>query len=157
MLFEKHEPGSKWHQSDVYIDRWLHNRQELLSQLYKLLQITPFEDEDLAFNSEDLSDFCSMLVDYVSCGHFEIFEKLAAADSKRDLTGYDSKIIQGILQTTLFAVEFNNRYTKDFDQDNLKPDLSLLGEELAKRMDLEDRLINAYMQATQTDQSPLSK
>lgn len=144
--------AAKRGQTDQIIDQWLQERQELLVLLYRLLKIKPFDNEALASEQEVLQEFCEILVDYVSAGHFEVFEKIAEANenSQSDQLGLDRELLVKILQTTVPAMDFSNQYAQpnNIQLDTLEKDLSRLGEQLASRMDLEDKLIQSYHLAT---------
>lgn len=56
----------------LLIDRWLQERHELV-RAYDDLGAKP---EALGENRKPLQEFCGVLVDYVSAGHFEIYEQL---------------------------------------------------------------------------------
>lgn len=102
---------------------------------------------------EPLQSFCQLLIDYVSIGHFKIFEKLAEA--KAQLPGkqseLDKNLLTKILRTTLLALDFNDQYeninlAQNYSElPTLLEDLSKLGEQLAERMDWEDQLIQNYL------------
>lgn len=55
------------------IDRWLHERQQLVQAFDALSGI-----QAPAPNAEELQHFCQLLLDYVSAGHFEVYEQLTA-------------------------------------------------------------------------------
>ena len=162
MLFTKHQPSDKWHASDEIIDHWLQERQSLLGLFYRILKIRPFEDESTndSLCQELLPEFCQILIDYVSAGHFEVFEKLAEAnneiqapnnqaDGTKPAEPVSLKALVHILRTTVPAIDFSNKYAqKNPPLDSLKEDLNDLGQQLAKRLDLEDQLIQAYLKLT---------
>ena len=55
------------------IDRWLHERQQLVQAFDALSGI-----QAPAPNAEELQHFCQLLLDYASAGHFEVYEQLTA-------------------------------------------------------------------------------
>ncbi|HDJ86082.1 MAG TPA: Rsd/AlgQ family anti-sigma factor, partial [Chromatiales bacterium] len=62
------------------------------------------------------------------------------------------EIYPRVLHTTEVILEFNDRYDptrpcEDLDMDRLTRDLSQIGETLAERIDLEDRLIQTLTQS----------
>ena len=62
----------RWGGVHQLIDRWLAERNQLILDYTQLRKRTPVPDSaDTA-----LSAFCDVLVDYVSAGHFEIYEQL---------------------------------------------------------------------------------
>lgn len=91
-----------------------------------------------------LNQFSQLLVDYVSLGHFGIYERLLNGTERRDSVLTAAKqIYPEFSKTTDSVVSFNDKYdsqSQTFSVNELETDLSLLGEGLAKRIDLEDKL-----------------
>lgn len=87
-------------------------------------------------------------MDYLSSGHFRIFEKLAEYCSacQPHFSGLDANLLKKISQTTDTALDFNDKYTNPKSLETLSEDLSHLGVNLANRMDWEDALIKNYLQ-----------
>lgn len=129
--------------TDHSIKLWLQQRQELLV-IYS--QLCGIEKPSESF--EKLQVFCQNLMDYLSIGHFKMFEKLAEAHyhMSPNTKGLDGSLLQKISDTTDIALDFNDKYTDSNSLEDLPEDLSLLGENLADRMDWEDKLIKTYMQ-----------
>ena len=147
MLWHKHKNSPEWEETDTIIDNWLQERQELLIVYQQISQSKGYSSE--SFDKELLSIFCEILVDYVSAGHFEVFEKLAKASEICEKSGLDPKLLVEILKSTMTALEFSEKYSlPNFKFKNLKLDLSKVGEKLSHRLDLEDQLIGAYLNAT---------
>ena len=154
------------------IDQWLKERQELLVLFHQIIHADTnthtdrttdtFADTNIkpitgVFTEKDgLQNFCQTLIDYVSLGHFRIFEKLAEAQQKfqTNSKGLNQHLMTKILRTTLFALDFNDKYTANNDQVELKQDLSKLGEHLAHRLDWEDELIQDYLKLSGQEASP---
>jgi regulator of sigma D len=92
----------------------------------------------------DLKSFSNALLDYLSLGHFEVFENLMEefpADADKPNL---AELLPGITETTEHCMNFNDTYqADDSNSDNLEADLSELGEVLAERFDLEDQLLEA--------------
>lgn len=142
------KPTDRWHATDEMIEKWLKERQELLVLYHQLFTIHP--NESFVFEAETLTHFCEILVDYVSCGHFRVFEKMAEAHKYHGAhISLDQNLLEKILQTTIHILDFNDKYTgqRQHYQD-MEEDLSQLGEHLANRLDWEDELVNNYLRAT---------
>lgn len=96
-----------------------------------------------------LTQFSQLLIDYVSLGHFGIYEHLLSGTERRDTVLTVAKeIYPEFSKTTEAVIAFNDRYDDNkhvLSIDKLESDLSLLGEHLAKRIDLEDTLCNLIM------------
>ncbi len=74
MLESCQNAQERWGGVHLLIDRWLQARHELV-RAYDALGAEP---EALAENRTLLQEFCGILVDYVSAGHFEIYEQLTS-------------------------------------------------------------------------------
>ncbi len=61
--------------SNKLVDRWLHVRKHLLVAYYNLVGIKPGKESYMRLNEKALDDFQS-LVDYLSAGHFSIYERI---------------------------------------------------------------------------------
>ena len=72
MLESCQNAQERWGGVHLLIDRWLQERHELV-HAYDTLGAKP---EALGENRKPLQEFCGVLVDYVSAGHFEIYEQL---------------------------------------------------------------------------------
>ncbi|MCX7087332.1 MAG: Rsd/AlgQ family anti-sigma factor, partial [Methylococcales bacterium] len=95
---------------------------------------------------KSLTTFSQMLIDYISLGHFGVYERLLSGKERRDNIQEVAKALYPQLEaTTEVAVAFNDKY-ESADKLNtftdLERDLSILGENLAQRIDLEDQFCN---------------
>jgi regulator of sigma D len=103
---------------------------------------------------ELLQEFCQDLVDYLATGHFEIYRRIEEGEERRDeIIQLAKQIFNRITETTQVAVAFNDLYdtSENFDPavlNQLPDQLSKLGEELAIRIDLEDRFINTLLSSS---------
>jgi len=85
------------------------------------------------------------LVDYVSEGHFEIFEQLLNegylfSDSKGLAIG--EELLLRIHSLTERVLDFNDKYLATDDLTALATDLSFIGETLAQRFEIEDKMVD---------------
>jgi regulator of sigma D len=125
------------------IDSWLDVRRNLLVEYMQLAGLMPPYRKTQPSN-EALSEFCGHLVDYISAGHFEIYEILIAAyEQQGKHISLTNKLIDRIQDTTEAILDFNERYSEVSDEDmpTLDTDLSQLGLTLEERFKLEDRLV----------------
>ncbi|MDP5210137.1 MULTISPECIES: sigma D regulator [unclassified Microbulbifer] len=133
----------RWGGVSEIIDRWLQSRQTLLVSFYHLLEKKQFSESDLDTEGK-VRQLCQLLVDYVSAGHFEVYEQLMregqAFDDKQGLQKAH-ELYRDIDTTTDIAVDFNDKYLETDDLSSLAPDLSRLGEALETRFSSEDRMI----------------
>ena len=146
MLTRIEDAKDKWGGSHEAIDNWLHERQELLVQYCGLAGLPPFEREPGALpHKREIRSFCELLVDYVSAGHFEVYDKIVAqSDEVTRSKAVTEELYPQISQTTDSALNFNDIYAEvEVDQDLVDFDnrLSELGQKLEERFALEDRLI----------------
>ena len=97
----------------------------------------------------ELTQFSQLLIDYVSLGHFGIYEHLLSGTERRDAVLTAAKeIYPEFSKTTEAVMSFNDTYDDQkhtLSIDKLESDLSSLGENLAKRIDLEDKLCHLVM------------
>ena len=107
-----------------------------------------------------LSRFSQLLIDYIALGHFGIYEHLLTEKQQQfTVLSYAIELYPAFSSTTAAAISFNDAYADgrhNFNCKNLAADLSKLGEQLAKRMELEDRLCfmlldNHYLPAVAED------
>ncbi|MFV8818058.1 Rsd/AlgQ family anti-sigma factor [Haliea sp. E17] len=125
------------------LGRWLKERRVLLA---RYTQVATIVSAQLSLDglARSQREFCEVLVDYISAGHFEVYLKLLdEAESYGD--GSDAlavALIPAITDTTEFILAYEEKYAPDFDDTiNLDRDLSALGEMLESRFTLEDQLI----------------
>ncbi len=132
--------------SDI-IDRWLQERQQLLVNYCALS-----DDPDGEQAAAQLQRICEILVDYVSAGHFEVYDQLVKEGQEFDdqnALKEAATLFENIDNTTEFALDFNDKYLATDDLDSLVLDLSRLGEVLATRFEAEDRIIEVLHYAHQ--------
>lgn len=146
MLKHKESRLEHWGTVDSLITRWLKERQELILLYCAVDGLREFTPKDTPINVK-IQAFCDVLIDYVSAGHFEIYDELMqeAADFNEDYNDFTSNILPRIQKSTECSIDFNDKYTGtdliEEDMANLARDLSVLGEHLVERFDLEDQLI----------------
>jgi len=89
--------------------------------------------------------FCQELIDYISLEHFGVFHHLLnGTETDAGLIGLAEEIYSGMAQTTDAALDFNDKceaFTAEELLRELPGELAVLGDELAMRVELEDRLI----------------
>ncbi|WP_213135418.1 sigma D regulator [Citrobacter sp. FP75] len=131
--------------SNKLVDRWLHVRKHLLAAYYNLVGIKPGKESYMRLNEKALDDFCQSLVDYLSTGHFSIYERIL---HKLEGNGQLLKAtkIWPLLEanTQLIMDYYDSSLENAIDHDNyleFQQALSDLGEALEARFVLEDKLI----------------
>ncbi len=97
-----------------------------------------------------LTEFSQMLIDYVSLGHFGVFQRIFEGNERREVVqAVANEIYPEFVSITDVALEFDEKYSQNQEKlfsGSLEKDLSFLGENLANRIDLEDRLCEVMLQ-----------
>ena len=127
------------------ISRWKQQREMIHDNLEESL----YSDHALQVDVQDfpIENFCESLMDYISTGHFEVYEKLlhvsnGEQESNRELL---EEIYHSIETTTDLALSFNDKYKGEqvhsSEDASLPNDLISLDNALAIRFALEDQLL----------------
>ena len=138
--------------SQEMVQKLVTERTEMLSLYCQLAGLEPYtngktngKNSRTKPEKEVLQKFCQVLVDYIAAGHFSLYERIVNGTERRQqIAGLAEKLYPEIANTTESALDFNDKYdcgdhceiTMAFSDD-----LSLLGEKLAFRIELEDKLI----------------
>ena len=127
---------------EALVGRWLEERQALISAWSALQGAAP-DGGDLP---DCLEAFCEILMDYVSAGHFEVYDELIAEAERLD--SLDASGSQALLErlrdTTDAAIRFNDLCDNPRDPLALvllPRELPILALELESRFQTEDRLL----------------
>lgn len=139
----------RWNGVNKLIERWRLARQSMLVQLSDASSALDTDVESSAAK-ESLQQFCQLLVDYVSSGHFEVYYQLLreAEEFKDGGTELARTLLPQITVSTEAAMEFNDEHAEgNGDITFLSDNLSKLGETLASRFELEDQLIEILHEA----------
>ncbi|WP_085581137.1 MULTISPECIES: sigma D regulator [unclassified Pseudomonas] len=147
MLESCQSAQERWGGVHQLIDRWLQEREELVTAFSKLRDAKP------AFADKSKNGrFCQILVDYVSAWHFEVHEQLSdeakAFHDKRGLK-LAEQIGPRIDEITQLALDFNDHCHKGQcnDTERFAEELKNLGVLLHERFELEDCLIEVLHNA----------
>ncbi|SEG78386.1 sigma D regulator [Marinobacterium lutimaris] len=149
MLEKCRNAKERWGGVSDIIDQWLEQRQQLIRTLFSL------SDCEIGKPlNEQLTLFCDLLMDYLSSGHFEVYEQLLLEGSEFDDGSVDKvqDLFPRIQPTTNAALDFNDRYGS-FDSPTLREirdfaeELSNMCETLEDRFELEDQLIEVLHNA----------
>jgi len=127
------------------VDKLLVERGEMLVLFCRTAGLQPYHNGGSM--QAVLQQFCQVLVDYIAAGHFALYGRiLDGTERRQQLLQLAEKLYPSISDTTSAAVDFNDKYDCEDHCDvagSLAEDLSHLGEKLALRIELEDRLIEA--------------
>ncbi len=129
------------------IDELLAERLRMLSLYCKVAGLQPFTHEKSI--TDELKEFCQILVDYTALVHFEVLDRIAEGkERRRNVLKVAESVQDPIMEYTQQIVDFNDKYDESDHQlilDHLTDDLSKMGEILAARAELEDHLIAALV------------
>ena len=132
----------RWGGTHEIIDRWLDDRQKALIIFFNLQ-----DSEGKEKLIEQLQLFCQQLVDYVSEGHFEVYEQLFREAKEFSDGGIElaKELYPRIEVLTQYILDFNDKYISadhvEMNIESLHEDLSELGEKMTERFEMEDQLI----------------
>lgn len=129
-----------------HVDKLLAERTEMFALYLRLAGINPFKNGRHRESAQKLlQEFCQVLVDYIAAGHFGLYERVINGTERRQsVADLAAELYPRIADTTQSALDFNDKYDCGDDGEiplSFSTDLSRLGEELAARIDLEDKLI----------------
>ena len=135
--------GERRRGSQDMASKLISERTEMLTTFCRLAGIEPYTANKPV--QKLLQEFCQILVDYVAAGHFALYERIVEGkERRRSVSDLAAQVYPRIAKTTDVALDFNDKYDCEDHctaLDSLSADLSHLGEELAARIDLEDRLL----------------
>ncbi len=118
-------------------------RAEMLVLFCRVAGLEPYSDEREV--RPLLTEFCQLLMDYIAAGHFALYQRIVeGSERRRQVAAAAETVYPNIAAVTELAVRFNDKYEDRQTAaalSSLSEDLSQLGEALATRIDLEDRLI----------------
>ena len=120
--------------SNKLVDRWLNRRKQLLVSYY-----------NLQLNEKALDEFCHNLVEYLSAGHFNIYERIIDEMEGTSPLFAATQIYPLLEANTVEIMKYyDSSLEQSIDDDNcleFQEALSAIGEALAARFTLEDKLI----------------
>ncbi len=147
MLNRLEKTQQQWGGSHNAIDNWLNDRQDVLVAYCKLAGLPPFDTTERALpQGTEIQSFCQLLMDYVSVGHFEVYDQIVkqCKDNGPKSLALAQNIYPKISTSTDVALNFNDKYAECEDTyalSDLDTSLSTLGQSLVERFELEDQLI----------------
>lgn len=131
--------------SNELVDQWLYARKQLLVAYYNMVGIKPNKESHSALNEKALDAFCHNLVDYLSAGHFNIYERIIdEMEGSSPLLAATQIYPQLEANTQLIMDFYDTNLENAIDDDNcieFQQALSGIGEALEARFSLEDKLI----------------
>jgi regulator of sigma D len=140
------DTSSRWYTMDDMLQRWLQERQSLILLLCAVDGLKTYTPKSTPLKIK-LNAFCQILVDYVSAGHFEVYQRLLeeAALHGIDATIHLDNYLPIIHESTDLAIQFNDKFDAIEDleasQQELCDDMSVLAEYMEERFEAEDAMI----------------
>lgn len=139
--------GAQWSAVDQLIDRWLHERQELILLMCAVDGLKEYTPKETPVSIK-IQAFCQVLIDYVSHGHFAVYDELMEEEEQFGGEGLElaHSLYPKIQAITEIALQFNDKYDThehcEKQLASLPKDLSYLAERLEERFQMEDQLIS---------------
>jgi regulator of sigma D len=129
------------------IQELLQERRQVWAMYCELGGMKPYSPEPPL--TDAIQRFCQLLIDYISLGHFGVYRRVIDGTERRaQAVEAAEQVYPAIEDATDVALAFNDKYeqleTQRLECD-LEGDLSRLGEALATRFDLEDRLMASLL------------
>jgi regulator of sigma D len=130
------------------IDKLVAERTEMLTLYCRVAGLAPFQSNTNKKNAHELlQELCQVLVDYIAAGHFSLYERIVnGTERRREVRELAEQLYSRIDETTQHCLDFNDKYDSDahFEvSEHFHEELNKLGEEIAARIELEDKLIAA--------------
>lgn len=123
----------------------LESRQRTLKLLSQLAEKSPFIE---APRPSVVRHFCQTLIDYTASGHFQLYHYTAQGNERRKpLQQLAADLYPAVMLTTDHILNFNDRFSdgcSDSELSEFEQQLNELAEILASRVDIEDRILDAY-------------
>jgi len=130
--------------SQQMIQQLVNERTQMLSLYSKLAAEHPFVELNMV--SDLLEHFCQALIDYTADAHFRLYRFIdEKKERRRAVIEVADEVYPRIVVSTQSILDFNDKYDlEDYSEQlfALEDDLSRLGESLADRIELEDKVIN---------------
>lgn len=129
----------RWGGVHQLVDRWLQSRHELLQTFNQVKNMQQVDQEVLR-------TFCQLLMDYLSAGHFGVYEQLieeCRAFDDEDGLKVAEQILPRLQTITDHVVQFNDRQDRGDCSDPVwvASELDGLDRHLRERFELEDCMI----------------
>jgi regulator of sigma D len=130
--------------SQLMVQQLVRERTQMLSLYSELASQHPFVDSEAV--TELLEQFCQALIDYAADAHFRLYRFIdEKRERRRAVIEVADEVYPKIVTSTQSILDFNDKYDlEDYSEQifALGDDLSRLGESLADRIELEDRVID---------------
>lgn len=134
------------------VDFCLRSRRQLLIAYYRLVGIKPNKESLTTLDENALDSFCQGLVDYLSTGHFTVYQRFIQEMEGSEQLAKAALIYPSLQANTEMIMQvYDSHLEKAIDHDNcleFQNALSTVGEALEARFTLEDRFIQLALEKT---------
>ncbi|CAX57799.1 Rsd/AlgQ family anti-sigma factor [Erwinia billingiae] len=134
------------------VDFCLRSRRQLLIAYYRLVGIKPNKESLTTLDENALDSFCQGLVDYLSTGHFTVYQRFIQEMEGSEQLAKAALIYPSLQANTEMIMQvYDTHLEKAIDHDNcleFQNALSTVGEALEARFTLEDRFIQLALEKT---------
>ncbi len=124
------------------VAKLLTERDQVFALMCRLSGVPHFDHDAVL-----VTEFCELLTDYIAAAHFGLYERLEKrTERRRPVRELAAGLCPDIAATTELALEFSDQYCAARAHGgyaDLHADLGRLGEVLARRIEMEDRVIGA--------------
>lgn len=132
------------------VDFCLHARKQLLVAYYQMVGIKPNKESMTTLDENALDTFCQNLVDYLSTGHFTVYERFIQEMDGTDQLAKAALIYPSLQANTEQIMQVYDLHLETaIDHDNcleFQQALSTVGEALEARFTLEDKFIKLALE-----------
>lgn len=127
------------------VDFCLLSRRQLLVAYYQMVGIKPNKESLTALDENALDTFCQKLLDYLSNGHFTLYERFIKELEGTELLAEAALIYPSLQENTAQIMQlYDTHFEAAVDHENclnFQHALSVVGEALEARFTLEDQFI----------------
>ena len=140
-------PMQERSQTNSLIAELLEERKQVWSVYCTVAGIEPQKTDESM--EELVRSFCQLSVDYISLGHFGVYQRILDGQERRQsIVQAAERIYPLISRATEAVLNFNDKYQKltpAMILHDLADDLSVVGEHLANRIEWEDELLGEML------------
>ena len=132
------------HASGLQLDSLIKSRRAMWADFCELADLRPYRSGPEL--DARVHQFCQYLIDYTATAHFHLYHRLAEGKENRsNMAAVAETLYPTIARSTDVILTFNDVFGEGYDivGSDLEEGLSELGETLAKRIELEDRILEA--------------
>lgn len=134
-------------QTSHVVEKLLEGRAQVWNLYCSVAGVEPYQSGKGI--EEQVQEFCQLLVDYISLGHFGVYQRIIdGTERRKSIIDVAERVYPKIASATDAALNFNEKYQKLTSAKaltQLSDDLSILGDQLATRIELEDELISEML------------